>query len=301
MIPRWTVLLVDDEPDDLFLLNKTLTEAGFLVECHPSGEAAQRRIEQTDIASPVGAILADYNMSGMGGAPLADWVRSHSPHIGIVFVTGMDPLPKIPGQLILSKNVLDTAKLVDFLWGLLREAGVRTGFRRLETKFDALAETLVAHMDSETVSRAKIEEGILVCSKAAASACMVASTAQTQAATAISDAAALTLSTVTSRQWAKASLFLKGCILVLLLFLVGVTGLLLSIGIEALQQVQSSVEVIPGLKQQLTGDLKPTMDRIQAQQKLDQVNQAQQRKDIQEIRDALRVGQAPSPTSSPGR
>ncbi len=65
------ILVVDDEPHVTRLVQQRLRAAGYEVDTASNGLEATRCIEACDYA----AIVTDYNMPGMDGRQLVEWVR----------------------------------------------------------------------------------------------------------------------------------------------------------------------------------------------------------------------------------
>jgi len=83
------LLLVDNEPDSLELLQEFLAEPGVNLIVASSGQQALRKIETMDFA----AVVLDLHMPGLSGFELARCIRNHerSKSTPIIFVTGADP------------------------------------------------------------------------------------------------------------------------------------------------------------------------------------------------------------------
>ena len=67
-----SLLLVDDEPKNLFALTAVLEDLGVDIHCAQSGEDALRQVLKRDFA----AILLDVRMPGMDGFETAAAIRS---------------------------------------------------------------------------------------------------------------------------------------------------------------------------------------------------------------------------------
>ena len=79
------ILVVDDEPHVTRLVQQRLRSAGYEVDTARNGLEAISCIEASDYA----AIVTDYNMPGMDGRQLVEWVRKEraGQDIGIYLVT----------------------------------------------------------------------------------------------------------------------------------------------------------------------------------------------------------------------
>ncbi|HEY3180412.1 MAG TPA: response regulator [Casimicrobiaceae bacterium] len=82
---RADILIVDDRPEQLFVLRTVLEELGQNVITASSGEMALKRVLAHDFA----VILLDVNMPGIDGLETAALIRSRkkSAHIPIIFIT----------------------------------------------------------------------------------------------------------------------------------------------------------------------------------------------------------------------
>lgn len=85
LLPRLDVLVVDDHPDTLRLLERELGDAGLAVRCASSGEAA---IEMVAAARP-DAVLLDVKMAGIDGFETCARIRRLDADLPIVFTTGL--------------------------------------------------------------------------------------------------------------------------------------------------------------------------------------------------------------------
>lgn len=84
--PRLEVLVVDDQPDALRLLEQELTLAGLSVRTAASGEAAIEAIR----AHCPDAVLLDVQMGGINGFETCARIRLLHEDLPIVFTTGLD-------------------------------------------------------------------------------------------------------------------------------------------------------------------------------------------------------------------
>ncbi|GBC60763.1 sigma-54-dependent Fis family transcriptional re gulator [Desulfonema ishimotonii] len=84
-MPERTILIVDDEPDMLRLLRRSLApDLGCRVEVAESGKAALRRISQEKFD----LILADIKMPEMDGLALLELIKRSYPDLTVVMMTG---------------------------------------------------------------------------------------------------------------------------------------------------------------------------------------------------------------------
>jgi CheY-like chemotaxis protein len=89
--PRAKVLLVDDRPENLLVLEAILQGLGHELVTAESGEEALKRLLTDDFA----VILLDVQMPGMDGFETAEHIkrRERTRHIPIVFLTAIDRKP----------------------------------------------------------------------------------------------------------------------------------------------------------------------------------------------------------------
>ncbi|MEA2429794.1 MAG: hypothetical protein QOI19_267, partial [Thermoleophilaceae bacterium] len=85
---RTSVLLVDDQPENLLALEAVLKPLGLNTVRATSGEQALRRLLEEDFA----AILLDVQMPNMDGFETAEYIkqRERTQHIPIIFLTAID-------------------------------------------------------------------------------------------------------------------------------------------------------------------------------------------------------------------
>ena len=95
------VLLVDDNPTDLFLFKRLLEKASFKVMATSEADTAMSLI----VAGEVGCLVTD-QMMPVTGQELVTYVRGARSDIGVVFLSGADnpreDLP--PGVFFISKD-----------------------------------------------------------------------------------------------------------------------------------------------------------------------------------------------------
>ena len=81
-----TVLLVDDEPALLHLMQETLASAGYRVLSAANGEEALKLAEQ--LAEPIDVVVTDVVMPKLGGPELVRNLRAVRPTIKVLYLTG---------------------------------------------------------------------------------------------------------------------------------------------------------------------------------------------------------------------
>jgi two-component system, cell cycle sensor histidine kinase and response regulator CckA len=82
------VLVVDDEPDVLRLLQSILTEEGYEVTAARSADLAIKAFES--LAHRPDLLLVDVVMPGMSGPMLVDHLRQIDPDLNVLFMSGYD-------------------------------------------------------------------------------------------------------------------------------------------------------------------------------------------------------------------
>ncbi len=84
------ILVVDDTPDNLFLIETVLQAEGYQVEVADNGEDALSKIE----VEPPDLLLLDLMMPGMHGYEVAQRIRQNNdlPFIPIILITGCEQL-----------------------------------------------------------------------------------------------------------------------------------------------------------------------------------------------------------------
>lgn len=84
------ILVVDDTPDNLFLIETVLQAEGYQVEVADNGQDALSLIE----AEPPALLLLDVMMPGMHGYEVVRRIRQNSnlPFIPIILITGCEQL-----------------------------------------------------------------------------------------------------------------------------------------------------------------------------------------------------------------
>lgn len=83
-----TVLVVDDEPDMLRLVDAILTEQGYTVVTAKGADAAIRIFEK--MGKRPDLVLTDVVMPGMSGPMLVDHLLELEPNVRVLFMSGYD-------------------------------------------------------------------------------------------------------------------------------------------------------------------------------------------------------------------
>lgn len=85
---KTTILVVDDEPDVLRLIESILSEAGYNVVAAKSADGAIQAFEKmTECPS---LVLTDVVMPGMSGPMLVDRLLEKQPELKVLFMSGYD-------------------------------------------------------------------------------------------------------------------------------------------------------------------------------------------------------------------
>lgn len=84
----YTILVVDDEPDVLKLVETMLVEDGYQVVAAKSADIAVQAFEQ--MPQPLDLLLTDVVMPGMSGPMLADRLLAKQADLKVLFMSGYD-------------------------------------------------------------------------------------------------------------------------------------------------------------------------------------------------------------------
>jgi two-component system response regulator GlrR len=87
--PRTSILVVDDDPDLLRLMQIRLTAAGYAVSTADSGE---RALAQVSVARPQ-LVVTDLRMGGMDGMALFEAIRAGHPTLPVIMLTAHGTIP----------------------------------------------------------------------------------------------------------------------------------------------------------------------------------------------------------------
>src|SRR5271167_4854080 len=82
--PKPLILLVDDEPTIHFLVGRFLREAGYFVNDAKDGVAGLRMFKERSWD----LVITDRTMPGMKGEELAEEIRTISPDVPLMLITG---------------------------------------------------------------------------------------------------------------------------------------------------------------------------------------------------------------------
>src|SRR5688572_9410850 len=78
-----TILIVDDEPLNLDLLEQELTDLGYAVDKADSGKTALEKLA----AKPADLVLLDYQMPGMNGIEVLNEIKKKDPALPVIMIT----------------------------------------------------------------------------------------------------------------------------------------------------------------------------------------------------------------------
>ncbi len=88
-VPRTSVLVVDDDPDLLRLMQIRLDSAGYNVT---TAASAERALAQMSIARPQ-VVVTDLRMGGMDGIALFEAIHAHNPTLPVIVLTAHGTIP----------------------------------------------------------------------------------------------------------------------------------------------------------------------------------------------------------------
>lgn len=83
-----TVLVIDDEPDVVRLIQSILSEEGYQVLTATNAESAIKTFE--NLENPPDLVLTDVVMPGMSGPMLIDRLLGMQPSLRVLFMSGFD-------------------------------------------------------------------------------------------------------------------------------------------------------------------------------------------------------------------
>jgi two-component system response regulator GlrR len=88
-VPRTSILVVDDDPDLLRLMQIRLTAAGYAVT---TAESAERALAQASVTRPR-LLVTDLRMGGMDGMALFEAIRAENPTLPVIILTAHGTIP----------------------------------------------------------------------------------------------------------------------------------------------------------------------------------------------------------------
>ncbi|HLL17944.1 MAG TPA: HD domain-containing phosphohydrolase [Rubrivivax sp.] len=137
-----TVLCVDDEPNILSALKRTLRGAGYGVLTATSGEQALQMLEDMADLHPVNVVLSDMRMPGMDGAQLLEQVHARWPELVRILLTGQANVEATVAAINRGRILRYLSKPWDEaeLLATVYEGVERQALEREKTRLQALAE-----------------------------------------------------------------------------------------------------------------------------------------------------------------
>ena len=88
-VPRTSILVVDDDPDLLRLMQIRLTAAGYAVT---TADSAERALAQASVTRPR-LLVTDLRMGGMDGMALFEAIRAENPTLPVIILTAHGTIP----------------------------------------------------------------------------------------------------------------------------------------------------------------------------------------------------------------
>ena len=158
--PACTVLCVDDEPNILAALKRTLRGAGFGALTAGSGAEALEILEKL----PVDIVLSDMRMPGIDGAQLLEQVHTRWPHVVRILLTGHADQGSTVSAINRGRIFRYLSKPWDErdLLAALHEGGERIALEREKLRLEALTRqqnaelrTLNADLEARVAARTK--------------------------------------------------------------------------------------------------------------------------------------------------
>jgi len=128
-VPRTSILVVDDDPDLLRLMQIRLTAAGYAVT---TADSAERALAQASVTRPR-LLVTDLRMGGMDGMALFEAIRAENPTLPVIILTAHGTIPDAVAAVnrgvfgYLTKPFDAKALLVEVERALALSGGVATG------------------------------------------------------------------------------------------------------------------------------------------------------------------------------
>ncbi len=107
-----SILVVDDDPGIVEMLQRVLREAGYNVTGARSAAAALRVVEESPLKP--GLLITDVMMPGDSGAKLAEKLIALLPELRVIFITGFDAREVPAYHSALGRNFPVLAKPLQF-------------------------------------------------------------------------------------------------------------------------------------------------------------------------------------------
>jgi two-component system response regulator GlrR len=128
-VPRTSILVVDDDPDLLRLMQIRLTAAGYAVT---TADSAERALAQASVTRPR-LLVTDLRMGGMDGMALFEAIRAENPTLPVIILTAHGTIPDAVAAVnrgvfgYLTKPFDAKALLIEVERALALSGGVATG------------------------------------------------------------------------------------------------------------------------------------------------------------------------------
>ena len=128
-IPRTSILVVDDDPDLLRLMQIRLTAAGYAVT---TADSAERALAQASVTRPR-LLVTDLRMGGMDGMALFEAIRAENPTLPVIILTAHGTIPDAVAAVnrgvfgYLTKPFDAKSLLIEVERALALSGGVATG------------------------------------------------------------------------------------------------------------------------------------------------------------------------------
>ncbi len=128
-VPRTSILVVDDDPDLLRLMQIRLTAAGYAVT---TADSAERALAQASVTRPR-LLVTDLRMGGMDGMALFEAIRAEIPTLPVIILTAHGTIPDAVAAVnrgvfgYLTKPFDAKALLIEVERALALSGGVATG------------------------------------------------------------------------------------------------------------------------------------------------------------------------------
>jgi two-component system response regulator GlrR len=128
-VPRTSILVVDDDPDLLRLMQIRLTAAGYAVT---TADSAERALAQASVTRPR-LLVTDLRMGGMDGMALFEAIRAENPTLPVIILTAHGTIPDAVAAVnrgvfgYLTKPFDAKSLLIEVERALALSGGVATG------------------------------------------------------------------------------------------------------------------------------------------------------------------------------
>ena len=128
-VPRTSILVVDDDPDLLRLMQIRLTAAGYAVT---TADSAERALAQASVTRPR-LLVTDLRMGGMDGMAPFEAIRAENPTLPVIILTAHGTIPDAVAAVnrgvfgYLTKPFDAKALLIEVERALALSGGVATG------------------------------------------------------------------------------------------------------------------------------------------------------------------------------